>query len=142
MQQGGIYNPFTGKDKQFISDETKRKYSLGLLKGKTDRVSDYNIGQIPPDYDTQGTVVAKANFFMKRFLNPGIFTDADVDRLLFRNHMFLKCIDPNYLFDNGFVRSNEEYLALVAESDEVSEAFCDKDKEIKVGDPVDRKSVV
>jgi len=56
-----------------------------------------------------------AKFFTQRTINPGIIGDGDVDRLMFRNQMFIKFIDKKYLFDNQYVENENEYNAMIGE---------------------------
>ena len=73
----------------------------------------------PQGYVKRSTIVENsarvAKFFTQRTINPGIIGDGDVDRLMFRNQMFIKFIDKNYLFENKYVENENEYQAMIGE---------------------------
>jgi hypothetical protein len=73
----------------------------------------------PQGYVKRSTIVENsarvAKFFTQRTINPGIIGDGDVDRLMFRNQMFIKFIDKKYLFDNQYVENENEYNAMIGE---------------------------
>ena len=57
-------------------------------------------------------IMRKAKFGLQRLANPGVFNDGDVDRLLFRNHIFIKFIRPDYILSNNILSETDYAIAI------------------------------